>query len=366
MESVNLPPLKSLQTKVVELGTGKTENVLPVQTTGSSTIMEFVSLFLTNARPSIVQEPVFLATLDTTLKMELVFLPQLKLHLMSDVVSGTGTRENALSAQTTGSSTTECVSLSQISAEIMTLQELVFHVMKDTTLSWEDVNLQLLKNLQIKDVELGTGKTKDVFNAPTTGSSITSENVFPSLISARLSIEPELANHAIKDTISLWEDANLLPLKNPLTLDVENGTGMIRSVLNVPTDSFSMLPGNVSPLATIVNNGIPTETVLIATRDTFFKEEFVLKETLSVTNQTLTELVLHVTPDTFLTTEAASQFQSWLPWLFTTHNAVPRSWPNCQEIWEDQLEVMFNSTHDVFADLYLISDRIIQSMTHIN
>ena len=275
MESVNLPPLKSLHTKVVELGTGRTENVLPVQTTGSSTIMEFVSLFLTNARPLIVQEPVFLATLDTTLKMELVFLPQLKLHLMLDVVSGTGTRENALSAQTTGSSTTECVSLSQISAEIMTLQELVFHVMKDTTLSWEDVRLHLLKNLQMKDVELGTGKTKDVWNVQITGSSMDSENVFLFLINAKPSIDLEIVSHVMRVTTSSWEDASLLLLRNLKMKVAEPGTGKTENALLAQTTGFSTDLENVSPFQTNARLSTPQELVSLVMKDTTFKMELV-------------------------------------------------------------------------------------------
>ena len=63
---MNLPPLKSLLIKDVELGTGKIENVLLAQTTGSSTTKENVFPYLINAKHSTDQELVFLAMMDTT------------------------------------------------------------------------------------------------------------------------------------------------------------------------------------------------------------------------------------------------------------------------------------------------------------
>ena len=68
--------------KVAEPGTGRTENALLAQTTGSSTDSENVSLFQTNVRPSTHQEIVFLVMKDTTLKTELASSPQLKNHLI--------------------------------------------------------------------------------------------------------------------------------------------------------------------------------------------------------------------------------------------------------------------------------------------
>ena len=49
-------------------------------------------------------------------------------------------------------------------------------------------------------MELGTGRIENVLNAPTTGFSITLENVFPFLINAKLSIFQEPVFHAMKDT----------------------------------------------------------------------------------------------------------------------------------------------------------------------
>jgi hypothetical protein len=48
-----------------ELGIGPTKNVLPAQTTGFSTPMEFVFQFLIYANITMPQEPVLHAMLDT-------------------------------------------------------------------------------------------------------------------------------------------------------------------------------------------------------------------------------------------------------------------------------------------------------------
>ena len=93
MEFVNLPQLKSHLMKDAAFGTGKTENALLAQITGSSTFKENVSPFQINARPSTHQVLVSLATRDTTLKMEPASSPLLKDQVMLDVVFGIGTRE---------------------------------------------------------------------------------------------------------------------------------------------------------------------------------------------------------------------------------------------------------------------------------
>ena len=56
-----------------------------------------------------------------------------------------------------------------------------------------------LKNHQILDAELGTGRTENVLLAQTTGSSITTESAFLSLTNAKLSISQELVSHVMKD-----------------------------------------------------------------------------------------------------------------------------------------------------------------------
>ena len=81
--------------KDVELGTGRIENVLNAQTTGSSIMLDIVFPSLINAKPLTSQEPVFHVTKDIISKTEPAFLPLSKDHLMLDVVSGIGTRESA-------------------------------------------------------------------------------------------------------------------------------------------------------------------------------------------------------------------------------------------------------------------------------
>ena len=125
--------------------------------------------------------------------------------------------------------------------------EHVSHVMMDTILEMELVSLLLLKNLLTKDVELGTGKIKNVSDVQTIGFSTTLENVFPYLINVKLSMPQEIVNHAIKDITSFLENVNLLPLKNLLTLDAVNGIGTRKSALLVLTDLSSTAPEDVFP-----------------------------------------------------------------------------------------------------------------------
>ena len=134
-----------------------------------------------------------------------------------------------------------------INAKPLTIMELVYHVMLDTILEMELVNLPLLKSLLTKDVELGTGKIKNVSDVQTIGFSTTLENVFPYLINAKLSMLQEIVNHAIKDITSFLENVNLLPLKNLLTLDAVNGIGTRKSALLVLTDLSSTAPEDVFP-----------------------------------------------------------------------------------------------------------------------
>ena len=146
----------------MELGTGRTENVWPALTTGFSTTLEFVSLSLTNAIPSIGQEPVFHAMKDITSIMEFANLLLLRSLLMRDAEPGTGKPENALPALTTGSSTKwENACPSQICARPSIGQEPALPATKDTTSSTELVNWPLLRSHQMRDVELGTGRTEN-------------------------------------------------------------------------------------------------------------------------------------------------------------------------------------------------------------
>ena len=162
MESASLPPLKNLLMQDAELGTGRTENVWLALTTGSSTTWENVCLFLTNAIPLIDQEPVFPAMKDTTSTMEFANLLLLRNLLMRDVEPGTGKPENVLPALITGFSIKwENACPSQICARPSIGQEPALPATKDTTSSTELVNWPLLRSHQMRDVELGTGRTEN-------------------------------------------------------------------------------------------------------------------------------------------------------------------------------------------------------------
>ena len=94
--------------------------------------------------------------------MELVYLLLLKSLQTSDVLFGTGIRRSAWNAQNTGSKILKVYALqSQTIVKCSTLQANVQTVMMATDLTTEFVSLLLLKNLQISDVELGTGRTKN-------------------------------------------------------------------------------------------------------------------------------------------------------------------------------------------------------------
>ena len=63
----------------------------------------------------------------------------------------------------------------------------------------ELANLLPLKNLQILDVELGTGKIKNVSPVQITGSSIISVFVFLYLIIAKHLTDQEIVSHVMMD-----------------------------------------------------------------------------------------------------------------------------------------------------------------------
>ena len=186
-----------------------------------------------------------------------------------------------------------------INAKPLTIMELVYHAMLDTILEMELVNLPPLKSLLIKDVELGTGKIKNVSDVQTIGFSTTSENVFQFLTNAKLSMPQELVNHATKDITWSMELANLLPLKNPLISDVVNGIGTTKFVLLVLADLSSTVPENVFPSMITVKNGTAMEIVPTVMLDTFSMEEFALKVMLFVRTLMPMELVPLATQDTF-------------------------------------------------------------------
>ena len=231
--------------------------------------------------------------------------------------------------------------------------EPVSHATLATISSTEPVNLHPSRNLLMRDVEPGTGRTINVWPAPTTGSSIKWANAYLSLINAIPSTELELANHATRATTSSKEDVSWLPLKKYQILDAVNGTGKRRSVLPALTDSFSMQLDFASPSMITATNGTTVEPVLSVTLDTCSTKENVSWEILFVKNLTQMEPVCLVTLDTSVTMEVVYLFPNWPHLPCTTPSAALKSWLNLPRIWEDLQEVMLNSTHDVFADLYL-------------
>ena len=221
------------------------------------------------------------------------------------------------------------------------------------TLSTEPVNLHPSRSLLMRDVEPGTGRTIDVWLAPTTGSSTKWANACLSLTNARPSTELELANHATRATTSSKEDASWLPLKKYQISDVANGTGKRRSVLPALTDLFSMQLDFVSPSMITATNGTTVEPVLNVMLDTSLTKENVSWEILFVKNLTQMEPACLVTLDTSVIMEVAYLFPNWPHLPSTTPSVALKSWLNLPRIWEDLQEVLLNSTHDVFADLYL-------------
>ena len=200
----------------------------------------FVSLSLIIATLLTDQVPVFHAIMDTDSTMESVSSLPLKSLLTKDAEHGTGKIRDVLLAPTTGSSTT-LVFVSQFltNAKLLISQVLVCLAMMATDLTTESANLLPLKNLQTLDVELGIGKTRDVWPVQTTGSSTIWEFASLSLISAKHSTHQELASHAMMVTDSTTEPVSSPPLKNPPMKDAELGTGKIEDVLLAPTTGSS-------------------------------------------------------------------------------------------------------------------------------
>ncbi len=146
-------------------GTGTTKFASNALTTGSSTLKEFASPSLTNAKLMLKTEIVLLATTDTTLKKESAsFLTQtMPNHLTLVVANGTGTIRSAYSAQTDGSSTlTRCVPQFLTNAKLMLKMETAHLATTDTILKKENVSFlsPTTLSLPIWAVELGTGTIK--------------------------------------------------------------------------------------------------------------------------------------------------------------------------------------------------------------
>jgi hypothetical protein len=97
------------------------------------------SLFLTNALPLILVEPVLAAIRDITLRKEAAFLLQLFRFLMLDAQVGTGINKFAFNAQITSSSTAiESVSPFLISVQPLITLVLASVATKDTTSRMEN------------------------------------------------------------------------------------------------------------------------------------------------------------------------------------------------------------------------------------
>ena len=117
------------------------------------------------------------------------------------MLPGTGTSKHVSNALTTGSSTRmEFVSQSLINALLSIILELVNLAIKVTILRTENAAKHQLSKSPMSDVLPGTGTSKSVFSAQTTGFSTITTFVSPFLISAPPSIIPELADHATEAT----------------------------------------------------------------------------------------------------------------------------------------------------------------------
>ena len=91
-------------------------------------------------------------------------------------------------------------------------------------------------------VVFGTGTTKSVCPAPRDGFSMPIKSVCPFLTIALLMTTVEPASPASKDTTSRKEPVSFphSTTPSPLILDVESGTGTIKSVSHAPRDASSM------------------------------------------------------------------------------------------------------------------------------
>ena len=243
-------------------GTGISKSVFNAQTTGFSTMTMSVSLFLISAPPSIILELVFHAIKDITSTMENAALRQSSKYLMSDVLPGTGTNKSVFSALTIGCSTiTTFVSLFLINALPSITLEPVNLAIKVITLTKEDASLPPSNKSLTLAVPPGTGTSKHVFNAPTTGSSTKTDFVSLSLTNALLSITPELVFHAIKVIILRTENAVKHPLSKFLMSDVQPGTGINKFAFNAPTIGSSTLTTFAS---LFLINAPPSTTLVLA------------------------------------------------------------------------------------------------------
>jgi len=243
-------------------GTGINKFAFNAQTTGSSTITMFASQSQINALPLITLVLANHAIKDITSTMENAALRQSSKYLMSDVLPGTGTNKSVFSALTIGCSTiTTFVSLFLINALPSITLEPVNLAIKVITLTKEDASLPPSNKSLTLAVPPGTGTSKHVFNAPTTGSSTKTDFVSLSLTNALLSITPELVFHAIKVIILRTENAVKHPLSKFLMSDVQPGTGINKFAFNAPTIGSSTLTTFAS---LFLINAPPSTTLVLA------------------------------------------------------------------------------------------------------
>ena len=254
---------------------GQEKNVLTVLQELISTPLESVLPSVINAKPGIpLMDSVLPVMLDIHSTTELVKNLLSFLLLMLDARPGTQPKTYVLPAPTDSTLTAKNVNLSQISAANGTSQDnVLFAMMVTILLSVLVTFLKEIINLLMKDVELGTGKTKDVCNAQITGSSMDSENVFLFLINAKPSIDLEIVSHAMRVTTSSWEDASLLLLRNLKMKVAEPGIGKTENALLAQITGFSMGLENVFPFQTNAKLSTHQEIVFLVMKDTTLKTE---------------------------------------------------------------------------------------------
>ena len=157
----------------VKFGTGTTKNVFLVQLTLFSIKIMLVFLSVINVKNTMLKDYVHHAILDMILNLDHVSsLNQTMLDLLtSDVPIGTGTITDVLLAPTGISSMLmELVFLLVIFVKpMMDFLELVLNVSRDSLIIMEFVNHQTQLNLQMLDVDHGTGIIKNVLLVLKTG-----------------------------------------------------------------------------------------------------------------------------------------------------------------------------------------------------
>ena len=141
-------------------------------------------------------------------------------------------------------------------------------------------------NQLIQDVPNGIGIIKFALNALKIGPSMLIKSVLLSLIFVLLMMQMELVPLASLVMTLSMEFVNFLHsiMLNPLTLDVLNGTGTIKSVSNAPKNGYSMLMESVSLSVINALLMMPTELVSLVIKDTTLSMEFVSSLPLTMLN----------------------------------------------------------------------------------